>query len=80
MMKFTHFIGIDVSKLTFNAALLSLGCDGCLAEHVFDNTAEGFKDFYRWLVKHVGQDALSAVVLCMEHTGLYDLELSLFSS
>lgn len=77
-MKFTHFIGIDVSKKTFNAAFLSLGMNAIRAESCFDNTAKGFKLFYRWVIEHLGKSELSQLLICMEHTGLYDLELSLF--
>lgn len=77
-MKFTYFIGIDVSKQTFNAAILRLNCQEILAEKQFANKASGFKAFQSWLIKHLGKSSLSQLVICMEHTGLYDLELSLF--
>lgn len=77
-MKFKHFLGIDISKKTFNVALLGLGSSAFLGEAQFAHTAQGFKSFYRWLIQQVGKSALSSVVICLEHTGLYDLELSVF--
>ena len=77
-MKFSYFIGIDVSKKTFNAAILSLGGKKIQTESAFSNTHAGFKAFYRWLVSELGKSSLKELVICMEHTGLYDYELSQF--
>lgn len=77
-MKFTYFIGIDVSKKTFNAAIIPLSGKNILAEAVFSNTQSGFKQFYQWLISQLGKSQLSHLVICLEHTGLYDLNLSYF--
>ena len=75
-MKFLYFIGIDVSKQTFHAALLLLDGKKIQAESCFSNRPSGFSAFYHWLVSQLGEAGLSQLVICMEHTGLYDLELS----
>ena len=77
-MKFSYFIGIDVSKDHFHAAILGLDTPDILGEDQFTNTLSGFKSFHRWLIKAVGKSALSELVICLEHTGLYDLNLSLY--
>ena len=75
-MKFLYFIGIDVSKQTFHAAILPLRGKNIQAESHFSNRPGGFSSFYRWLLSQLGETSLSQLVICMEHTGLYDLELS----
>lgn len=66
------FIGIDVSKPYFDAALMAV------LDHVkqpvdtarFDNNAEGIKQFAKWLTGHgVKSNADSLVVI--ENTGIY---------
>lgn len=68
MFKFKTFTGIDISKRTFDAALVIQGCD-TVTHHCFNQTKEGFDAFAKWLNDHgaVLQDTL----ICMEHTGLY---------
>ncbi len=64
-------LGIDISKLTIDAALHHCG------EHQqFANNRTGFKAMLKWLSKHgVERDNL---VICFEHTGWYCLKLSHF--
>jgi transposase len=68
MSKFKSFIGIDISKSTFDAALLfpeaSEVCHQC-----FKQTSEGFNSFTNWLQSH--EVSLEDTLICMEHTGLY---------
>ncbi len=65
-------VGIDISKATFNAALL-------LAERVkhavFSNTEAGFEQLLLWLTKH-RLDSAAPMHACMEATGNWGLELA----
>ena len=57
-------VGVDVSKMKFDAALLQ---DGKYRTKVFRNTAEGHRELVQWLRTHHATDAL----VCMEATGSY---------
>ena len=62
-------LGIDVSKLTFDACLLP--CDGSKASAHFSNNAEGFAKLGAWLQQHNAPK-----VLCgLEATGPYGVAL-----
>ena len=58
------FLGIDLSKETFHACLLS---DGPEAKKGFPNTPEGFEQLMSWLKNRRAAD----VHVCMEATGSY---------
>lgn len=58
------FLGIDISKETFHAALLS---DRGEAKKVFPNTQKGFEQLIAWLKNRRADD----VHVCMEATGSY---------
>ena len=62
------FIGIDISKVSFNAALLN---NQTLSDRQFDNTEQGFKLLAKW----VSSLKLEAV-FCLESTGIYSLGLA----
>lgn len=66
-MKFTHIIGIDISKLTIDVCLLKQGKKA--GHHVFENGKEGFKAMSKWLV--ASKAVLRRSLFCMEHTGCY---------
>ena len=68
MLKFKVFTGIDISKKTFDAALILPGSD-TIIHRCFSQTKEGFAAFIKWLSDH--QVALEDALICMEHTGLY---------
>lgn len=68
MIKFKAFTGIDISKKTFDAALI-LAETGVVHHHCFDQTKEGFMAFIKWLQSY--GIALQDTLICMEHTGLY---------
>ena len=65
-------VGIDISKATFDAALL-------LGERIrhaaFSNTEAGFKQLLIWLAKH-RTDSATPMHACMEATGNWGLELA----
>lgn len=66
------FIGIDVSKLWFDASLLvrTNHQRGPIHSSRFDNTAAGLKIFAGWL-KGYGIATDSEVLMVMENTGIY---------
>lgn len=68
------FIGVDVSKRKFDAALLT--AQGKYRSKVFDNDAKGFKAFRDWIKANADGQAR----VCMEATGVYHeaLATSLF--
>lgn len=68
MIKFKTFTGIDISKKTFDAALL-FSETGIVQHHCFAQTKEGFMSFAKWLKSH--RVSMQDTLICMEHTGLY---------
>lgn len=73
-MNFTLFIGIDVSKLTIDVALLDVnGHYQCSSQ--FSNTTSGFKKMLRWLKDF---DNSQSYLFCLEHTGVYSLPICVF--
>jgi len=68
MILFKQFIGIDISKKTFDAALVCGGASGC-AHKCFAQNKTGFTGFVQWL--HSNNADISQALICMEHTGLY---------
>ncbi len=73
-MKFTSFVGIDISKLDFDVAHLdSSGL--LLSTKKFSNNKSGFTQLIRWLDKTVpSKEAL----FCLEHSGVYSLSICVF--
>ena len=73
MNKFNHFVGIDISKKTFDAALIIGSNYSDMKHQAFTQNAKGFADFMDWLdyYKIPAQELL----VCMEHTGLYSYSL-----
>ena len=65
-------LGIDISKKTFDVALL---LSERIRQAAFSNTEAGFADLLRWLAKHrPSPDA--PLHACMEATGNYGLDLA----
>ena len=58
------FVGIDISKETFHASLLT---DRGEVKKVFPNTQKGFEQLIAWLGNRRARD----VSICMEATGAY---------
>lgn len=75
-MKKTHFIGIDVSKMTLDAAVFAKGKDVREFEHVkVSNDRDGFEKLLLWLKeRHIGRSAYFG----MEFTGFYCLDFQEF--
>jgi len=70
MKQFSNFIGIDISKKTFDAAIVKSSHPTLPVHHCFEQSPTGYNDFINWLAQHqiVVDDS---VLFCMEHTGIY---------
>ena len=75
-MKFTWFIGIDVSKATLDVAYCHQDSPDKFTHQQFANTTAGFKQLLAWLKRQ--QVELNQSFFCMEHTGHYTLALCCF--
>ena len=75
-MKFTWFIGIDVSKATLDVACCHQDNPNQFSYQQFDNNLSGFKSLLKWLGKQKVDSQAS--LFCMEHTGHYTLALCCF--
>lgn len=69
-----NFVGIDISKLFFDVALLKEDQPGQIVHRQFKQSLTGFADMKEWLKK---QDVLlnEETLLCMEYTGIYNTAL-----
>lgn len=67
MSKSKDFVGIDMSKETFDAVLLKHKEEPL--HEVFENTSVGCRAFLKWLNSH-GVEKQNCLVCC-EHTGMY---------
>jgi transposase len=73
-MKFTSFVGIDISKQDFDLALLDN--KGVTKEtKKFTNSSSGFIKMKKWLEKVT---AINEALFCLEHTGVYCLPICIF--
>lgn len=75
-MKYSEFIGIDVSKKTIDVALKSAN-QAIVQHHQFKNNNQGFKVVMKWLQKNTTIPK-EKWLFCMEHTGVYALPLACF--
>jgi transposase len=65
-LDFLYFVGIDISKKTFDVAIAN---GEITKSFLFDNTPKGVKAFLRLLKNQ--NIALGDTLICMEHTGIY---------
>ncbi|MEO7576692.1 MAG: IS110 family transposase, partial [Massilia sp.] len=65
-------VGIDVSKLKLDIALL---CNGKVKSKVLDNSPAGHRDLLEWLAKSKAD--MATMHICMEATGVYYEALAL---
>ena len=75
-MKFTWFIGIDVSKATLDVAFCHQDNVKQFTHQQFANNLSGFKGLLTWLNKQ--KITSQSSLFCMEHTGHYTLALCCF--
>lgn len=73
-MNFKEFIGIDISKLTFDVRIHS----NQMAS-VFENNKSGFLKMLKWVSKN-SPFKKEEMLLGLEHTGIYSLPISIFLS
>ncbi len=64
------FIGIDFSKLKFDAVLIIEVSTQKTVHQEFDNTPSGYQDFVLWISRHTNLPSQDWLI-CGEHTGLY---------
>ena len=64
------FIGIDISKISFNVSVLD---HKSYSDSQFENSNSGFKAFVKWVSKFKSES-----VFCLESTGIYSLGLAKF--
>lgn len=50
-MKIMYFVGIDISKASFDVALCKQDNPGIFTHLKFDNTSTGYKQLLAWLKK-----------------------------
>ena len=73
------YVGIDVSKKTIDVALLTAERDQALKHKQFDNDIKGYGAMMKW-VKTMYKYPEKEMLFCMEHTGIYSLNLSCYLS
>ena len=77
VMNYSYFIGIDISKEWFDAAIRQPGKPRYIRHKQFANTEKGFQTLLKWL-KQNGIKDFSLLSVCMEHTGVYTVPLCQF--
>ena len=75
-MNYSHFVGLDVGKKTFDASLMSVD-EKELSHKSFDNTPEGIQSLLDWIAGY--HLSLSKLLFCAENMGSYVTELSVSS-
>jgi len=75
VMVFNHYLGIDISKNTLDAALIVREGE-ILGQLKVTNDKQGFKELFSWMKKlKVNQNE---VLVCAEHTGIYGYDLQVW--
>lgn len=69
-----NFVGIDISKSWFDAAIVKAGEASQVVHQQFSQKPEGFKKFVLWLHQH-GVFIDAETLVCMEYTGVYNTGL-----
>ena len=76
IMKYKWFTGIDISKKTLDVTLYDMICLKKSPYKKVNNDTKGFREIVKWLEKR--GVSLSLVLVCMEHTGVYGINLAVF--
>jgi transposase len=71
MKEYISVLGIDLSKLTFDVAVIINGQKDKVQYRKFRKTEEGLKEFEEWL-KQLAVNLDAQTLVCMEFTGLYN--------
>jgi transposase len=75
-MKFKWFIGIDISKKTLDVSFYDKEGFKNLNHIKVNNNVKSFVEIIKWF-KKIGAK-LDEVLVCMEHTGVYGVELAVY--
>lgn len=75
-MNYKWFIGIDISKLTFDVVLFRNDLQKKSPHAKFDNNSNGFLNLKHWLYEQ--KTTLKDSLFCIEHTGIYGFDLAKF--
>jgi transposase len=73
------FIGIDFSKLKFDAAILNGETSQIIDCKEFKNEGTGYNEMLKWIQNHTKMPSKDWL-FCGEHTGLYCVEFSKFTN
>lgn len=71
---YSFFVGIDMSKLKFDASIIELNGKK-LCHKFFNNNADGFVDFLSWVYE---KTLTKDILFIMEHTGIFSRLLWFF--
>lgn len=74
-MYFNHYLGIDISKSTLDAALI-IKEGNVVGQTKVANNTQGFKDLESWVKKL--KVSFSDILVCAEHTGIYGYDLQVW--
>ena len=75
-MNYKWFVGIDVSKNTLDVTLYVRELGDKSPHKQLENNANGFQVLIKWLERQSVN--LREVFFCMEHTGVYSVDLAMF--
>jgi len=75
-MDFKEFVGIDISKKTIDVTVYSSLGKKKSIHNQFQNNKGGFEKLKTWLLMKL--KILDHTVFCMEHTGVYSLDIAIF--
>lgn len=75
VMVFNHYLGIDILKMTLDAALIIREGE-IVGQTKVANNQQGFKELLSW-AKKLGAKILETIV-CAEHTGIYGYDLQVW--
>ncbi|HWC54998.1 MAG TPA: IS110 family transposase [Chitinophagaceae bacterium] len=70
-MHYQYVIGMDISKHSFDMAILSVNNPETISHNVFSNDKKGFDDMIEFVFAIMPDFTISKALFCMEATGLY---------
>ncbi|MEL6717345.1 MAG: transposase [Bacteroidota bacterium] len=79
MKNYALFIGIDISKEWFDAAISENGILNQMSHNRFENNLKEFRALFKWIKKENSSKIVkNKWLICMEHTGIYTMDISAF--